>query len=308
MLDPDRFARLAGFQSTVEALPGVDRVTSIVDLVEQLHAALRGAPAPQAEQEVGILPGSRQALAQYLLMFEMSGGEDLDRLIDFNRNEVLLRVQMQQGAFRGTAWLGNRIITLGQTALGPKMTVEATGIIYMLGQWFNVILEEQGRALLIVFFIVAIMMCIGLRSVRAGAWSMVPNLLPIFFLGGYVGWMWEYVDSDILIVAIMAIGIGVDDTIHFLMRLRIETARCADGEQAMRRTFSYSGRGIVITTVILVLGFMPLATSDYLSIYILGTMLPLTLVVALVADLFLAPAMARLGAFRFPGPEGKVDQ
>jgi len=290
MLDPDRFARLAALHDAVAAIPGVSRVTSLVDLMRQLHQAVGGG---------GALPKTRQALAQYLLLFEMSGGEELDRLIDFKRQEVLLRVQMQQGAFRTTAWLGHKILDEGKKTMGPGVSLEATGLIYMLGHWFNVILEEQSRALLYVFFIVGIMMAIGLRSIKAGLWSMIPNLLPIFFLGGFVGWVYDYVDSDMLIVAILAIGIGVDDTIHFLMRLRIEMARTGDLEKAIRTTFHYSGRGIVITTLILVLGFAPFATSSYLSIYFLGTMLPLTLVVALVADLFLVPAMARLGAFKF---------
>jgi uncharacterized protein len=292
MLDPDRFARLAALQDAIAAMPEVDRVTSLVDLMRQLHGAVEPAGS-------GDLPKTRQGLAQYLLLFEMSGGEELDRLVDFNRQEVLLRVQMQQGAFRSTAWLGDQILATGKRTMGPGVKLEATGLIYMLGNWFNIILKEQGRALLIVFFIVAIMMAIGLRSIKAGAWSMIPNLLPIFFLGGFVGWFYDYVDSDLLIVAILAIGIGVDDTIHFLMRLRIEMARSGDLETAIRTTFTYSGRGIVITTVILVLGFLPFATSSYLSIFFLGTMLPMTLIVALVADLFLVPAMARLGAFKF---------
>ena len=109
----------------------------------------------------------------------------------------------------------------------------------------------------------------------------------------------DYVDSDLLAIAMVAIGIGVDDTIHFLMRFRIESRRQPDVAQALKRTFTYSGRGIVITTVILVAGFIPFALSNYLSIFYFGTMLPLALVVALAADLFLVPALARLGAIRF---------
>jgi predicted RND superfamily exporter protein len=146
------------------------------------------------------------------------------------------------------------------------------------------------------------MMCIGLRSLRVGLWSMIPNLLPLFALGGYLGLFWDYVDSDVLAVSVIAIGIGVDDTIHFLMRLRLESRRQPDTAAAIEQTFRYSGRGIVITTVVLVLGFSVFATSDYLSMYMLGTLLPLTLVVALVADLFLVPALVALGAIRFRGP------
>ena len=104
----------------------------------------------------------------------------------------------------------------------------------------------------------------------------------------------------------LAIGVGVDDTIHFLMRYRIESERTADRGQALANTFEFAGRAIVMTTITLALGFAPFALSDYFSIWILGVYLPLTLVVALLADLFLIPAMAQVGLIRFRSPTGET--
>ena len=259
-----------------------------------MHRALKpGAPAAET------VPTTRNALAQYLLLFEMSGGTDLDRLVDFPRRTMLLRVNLGSEEFRKTGEVGRQAMALAKKILGQAVTVEATGQAYLLGEFFNVILEEQKKALLLVFLLIAVMMVVGLRSLRAGLWSMIPNLLPLLTLAGFLGLFLDYADSDVLMVAMIAIGIGVDDTIHFLMRFRIESRRQPDVASALRRTFTYSGRGIVITTVILVAGFAPFAASDYLPIFYLGTMLPMTLVVALVADLFLVPALARLGAIRF---------
>ena len=123
---------------------------------------------------------------------------------------------------------------------------------------------------------------------------MIPNMLPLLVLWGWIGLTMESVDTDVLIIAIIAIGIGVDDTIHFLMRYRVEREAAQD-EQAVRGAFGFAGRGIVMTTVILVLGFAPCIASGYMTMHLLGTMLPLSLVVALAGDLLLAPAMIRLG-------------
>ena len=65
------------------------------------------------------------------------------------------------------------------------------------------------------FALIAVMMAMALRSLRVGLWSMLPNLMPLLALGGYVGWAWPQVDSDTLMMAVLALGIGVDDTIHF---------------------------------------------------------------------------------------------
>ena len=293
LLAPQTFARVQRYQEALRRLPDVDRVTSLVDLMQTMHRALH--PGARA----GPLPTDGKALAQYLLLFEISGGTELDRLVDFSRRTMLLRVHLSSAEFRHTGTVGRQARALAQKHLGGGIEVQATGLAYLLGQFFNVILEDQKRALLLVFVLIAVMMIVGLRSLRAGLWSMVPNLLPLMALGGFAGLFMDYVDSDVLIVAMIAIGIGVDDTIHFLMRFRTESRRQPDVARALQRTFSYSGRGIVITTVILVLGFAPFAASDYLSIAYLGTLLPITLVVALVADLFLVPALASLGAIRF---------
>jgi len=101
------------------------------------------------------------------------------------------------------------------------------------------------------------------------------------------------------LIASIAIGIGVDDTIHYLVRFRFEAARSSDTVTAMHRTFSYSGRAIIITTAILSVGFAPFATSDYFSTRMMGTLLPFTLVVALLADLLLVTALIRIGIIRF---------
>ena len=114
------------------------------------------------------------------------------------------------------------------------------------------------------------------------------------------GAVWGDLDSDTLVILMMAIGIGVDDTIHFLTRLRTESRRCKTQEEAIKRTFSFAGRAIVMTTLILALGFAPMAMSAYYSMAMLGTLLPLALTVAMAADLLLVPALAQVGLLKFP--------
>ena len=128
---------------------------------------------------------------------------------------------------------------------------------------------------------------------------MLPNILPLLLLGGYLGWFWDYVDPDVFMVAIIAIGISVDDTIHFLFRFRFERERTKEISIALDRTFHFSGRAIIITSVILVAGFAPFAMADYFLVKNLGTLLPATLVAAMVTDILLIPAMIKLGAFQF---------
>ena len=301
LLDPETFAQVAALQDALEALPEVTQAFSLVDLMRTVHGVVGGAGAP-AERGV---PTTRGALAQYLLLFEMSGGGELERLVDFRRRTLRIALRLHSGRYREGAAVGRKARALGESLLAGRASVEPTGLLYLLGSFLDVILDGQRSGLAFAVLSITLMMVLGLRSLRVGLCSMVPNLLPLLALGGLLGFTWDTVDSDLLGVAMIAVGIGVDDTIHFLMRLRIEWARSRDAAEAVRATLRYSGRGIVMTTVVLGLGFLPFAASDYLSVYVMGQALPFCFAVALAADLLLVPALVRLGVISFGSPGGR---
>jgi uncharacterized protein len=294
LMAPEVIEGLATLTAELEADPLVDTVDSLVDLHELVHEQLR------PDGDSSLRPGSREAYAQYTLLYEMGGGEGLDRLMDFDRRSTMMMVRLHSEAVREGAEVAERAAARGADILGPSVTVSPTGALYLVGGWLDELLAGQQRGLLFTFFLVALLMCVSLRSVRAGLWSMLPNMLPLLILGGTVGLLQDDTDSDTLIMAMLAIGIGVDDTIHFLMRYRIESQRGLSRPDAIKATFDFAGRGIVMTTVVLTIGFMPLAFTDYYSTMIMGTMLPYTLLLAVLADLLLVPALVSLGAFRFP--------
>jgi len=294
ILNPDVFSKIAQFQDSLESVPEVKMTYSLVDLMEVLHRELN-----RDKEGPARLPDSPNALAQYLLTLESSGSEELERLISFNRDTIRIGAQLQGEAVVFTYNTGMKAQNLGNEIMGEMAIVKVTGLIFLMGQWIDDIVAGQRRGLLFALISIAIMMVVGLKSLRVGLWSMIPNIMPLFVLGGYLGLFWGHVDSDVLGIAMVAIGIGVDDTIHFLTRLKIEWSRTENVDEAIQKTFHFSGRGIVMTTIILVAGFSPFILSDYLSIEIMGTLLPMTLVAALLADLFFAPALVKVGAIRF---------
>ena len=246
------------------------------------------------------------AIAQYLLLFEVAGGERLEQLVDDSRHFLRLSVRLADGRFREAARIGNEIQRIAEATLAGHASSEPAGLQYLLGDWLDELIMGQRRGVGFAILSVAVMMILGLASVRVGLWSMIPNLLPLLALGGLLGYLWDGVDSDVASVAMIAVGIGVDDTIHYLMRLRLEWQRHDNVSDAVAAAMDYAGRGIIITTIILVLGFLPFAFSGYLSLRFFGTLLPFCLVVALLADLVLVPAMVQIGWIRFPAARGLI--
>ena len=290
MLDPDIVQAIAKMEQRVEDLPRVEQTLSYVDLLKRVHRELGGG---------GELPDTRPAIAQELLLFELGGGQALDPVLDFDRSSTHIALNVHERRMRAMYELAEEVESIAVEELPEDVSVNATGMIVLSGAWLDEIVQGQRNGVLASTVGIGMLMMIGLRSVQAGLWSMIPNLLPLLVVTAACGVFWGDLDSDTLVVLMMAIGIGVDDTIHFLTRLRTESLRSESHSEAISRTFSFAGRAIVMTTVILALGFAPLAMSSYYSMAILGTLLPLALVVAMLADLFLVPALAQVGLLRF---------
>jgi predicted RND superfamily exporter protein len=200
---------------------------------------------------------------------------------------------------RGTYTLGEHAEKIGRTHLPSDLEIEASGMMALSGGWLDEIVNGQRNGVLVSIAAITLLMILGLRSLSVGLVSLIPNLLPLVATTALCGWVWDDIDSDTLVVLMMAIGIGVDDTIHFLMRYRIESARCDSTEEAISRTFQFAGRAIVMTTLILSIGFSPMMLSEYYSIAIVGSLLPFALLIAMMADLLLVPALAQVGALRY---------
>jgi predicted RND superfamily exporter protein len=287
VLEPEVMGGLWALHQDLEALPEVDKALGLAELMTHIHQALGGE---------GDLPDTRAGIAQELLLFEMGGGSegDLKQFVDFERKTTRLRLQLAGSGARHTREVGDMAARIAQDRLGAQVQVEPIGLVYLLGDWLDEIVAGQRQGMAVSFTIITLMMIWALGSIRAGLFSMLPNGIPLLAVGAYCGLMWDKTDSDTFTAMVMAIGIGVDDTIHFLVRYRTEREAGHPIDKALERTFAFSGRAIVLTTIILALGFLPFALSEYFSSRMIGTLIPLALVAALFADLLLVPAMCKL--------------
>lgn len=290
MLDVEVLNQLAVFEQRAEALPQVSPSTTFVDLIRRTHTTMGGE---------GPLPTSREAVAQELLLFEMGGGSSLDPILDFDRSSTRMSLRINEHRMRATHFLAEDLNQLGSEIMADDLKVEVSGVGPLTGAWLDEIVTGQRNGMLLSIVGICVLMMVGLRSIAVGLLSMIPNLLPLIVVATATGLIYGDIDSDTLVVLMMAIGIGVDDTIHFLMRFRIESARNESSTEAIRQTFRFAGRAIVMTTVILAAGYFPLFFSEYYSMSIMGSMLPLALVVAMIADLLLVPALAQVGWLRY---------
>jgi predicted RND superfamily exporter protein len=150
---------------------------------------------------------------------------------------------------------------------------------------------SQVRSILIALLLIAGLMALLLRSVKLGLLSLVPNALPILLMFAVMGFAGIPLDAATSIVAGLALGIAVDDTIHYLTRFRHELRKTRSYPEALAHTTRTVGRAIVFTSVILFAGFSVLLLGTFKGTIYFGLLIGLAMAFALVGDLVLLPAL-----------------
>ena len=143
----------------------------------------------------------------------------------------------------------------------------------------------------IAFLLIALIMGILFRSLKMALLSLIPNIVPLAFIGGLMGFLGTTINMSTSIIFTIAFGIAVDDTIHFLSKFKIEQQKNKSLLYILKRTYLSTGKAIVLTTLILCGGFISLVFSDFKSTFLIGTYVGLILFVAVITDLVLLPVL-----------------
>jgi hypothetical protein len=158
--------------------------------------------------------------------------------------------------------------------------------------------SSLGSAAVIIFFVLAVVY----RSLRIGLISIVPNLFPLAVTGTFLVLAGQALEIVSVCAFTVCLGIAVDDTIHFLTRFQEERPHSTSDYDAIRRAFTGAGTGMIMTTTVLIVGFLTVVFSDMREQRIFAMMGALTLAAALFGDLVLLPALLlRFAPPRNPG-------
>jgi hypothetical protein len=139
--------------------------------------------------------------------------------------------------------------------------------------------------------IVALIIGFVYRSIRVSLISLVPNIFPLIFIAGIMGYFGVELKTSTAIIFTIAFGIAVDDTIHFLGKFKYELMKGKGKMYALKRSYMTTGKAMILTTLILCSGFLLLVLSSFMGTFYMGVLLCATLFVALIADMTLLPVL-----------------
>jgi predicted RND superfamily exporter protein len=179
---------------------------------------------------------------------------------------------------------------------GGDARVTATGVVYLMHQMEGYLLSSQIKSFLLAFAVVTVVMAGALRSLKLARLAMIPNLLPIVLALALMPMLDISLDVGTVMLAGVALGLVVDDTTHFLYRLKEQRQRTADTRHAIAQAMNLAGRPIVFTSIVLSLGFSVLVFASFNPVTHFGVLASAVILLALVFDLLVLPAI--VGALR----------
>jgi predicted RND superfamily exporter protein len=295
--NPAVLRAIEGLQREAERNALVRKTNSIVDIVKDLNQSFH-----EGDPAYYVIPDSRELVSQLLLLYETSGGDQVQKwaTTDFARANVELRLGV--GPISQSADLAAALDRYLAAHPTPGLSVKLTGIGALWLELLDYIVASEIKSFLYAFALIGAMMCFIFRSLRTGLLSMIPNVWPILLTLGGMGWLGIPLDYNKVMIATVAMGIAVDDTIHFVSRYHHEFDESGSYADALAAAMADVGHAVFVTSLVLVLGFLVNLFSVLDASARSGVLLAATIATALLADLLLTPALVlTLEPF---GPEG----
>ena len=273
----------------VEKYPDIHNSFSVVNLVKEVNKVLN-----ENNEEYFNIPENRNAIAQLLLLYEMNDPDRLDDVVDFDYSKarVTFRTKMMSSTEREN--LQKDISKYLSENFDSSSKHIITGAAPMMTQMKSYLSKTQINSFGIAFIVISILMAFVFKSIRIGFLSMIPNIVPIFFVIGIAGLLGISLDVSTILVAAIAIGLIVDDTIHFIFRYKKIYGETGDYQTTVQKTLSGTGRGILFTSIALTISFSAYLTSEFLIVKQFGALIILTVILAVIADFILLPAVIKI--------------
>jgi len=285
--DPAHLADIVRLQAFLEKLPGVDKTVSFADYLTLVHYALN-----KFEPQYYALPQEGFEVRMAINNFPTMLGEDmLTRFMspDFSKTNILLLTHISSS--KDFVRARDEILAHVKKDFSKDLVWDVTGLGMAISASSELLTAGQVKSLSITMVLVFGIMFALFLSVKVGLIAIVPNIFPIIINFGVMGWFGIELSMVTSLIASIAIGLAVDDTIHYLVRYNREFKTDLDEKRAIRDTLTHVGKPITFTTVTICVGFSVLLFSSFKPTAIFGVMMVITSLSALIGDLILLPSL-----------------
>jgi hydrophobe/amphiphile efflux-3 (HAE3) family protein len=264
----------------------VRKTISLVDIIKDLNKALH-----DNDPEYYTLPSSDPELSQYILLYELSGGEELEKIVSADLATARLTILVKSTTTSVSKRFYDDLVAFVESVTPDDYAFEVTGLSHMELESLRHMNATMMGSIGLALAVISILMVFVFRSVKIGLISLLPNVFPVIATMGIMGLAGIALDFSKTVLACVAIGIAVDDTIHLLSRYRREFEALGNYEKALEAAMRGVGHAITRTTIILVIPLSACMFSKFATMSYFGMLMSICILIALLADYFMAPSL-----------------
>jgi len=257
------------------------KAVGYVDMLRKTHQEMN-----DGKKQFFKIPDNSDLIAQYNLMMD---ADNLSRFVNHDFTKTSILVKTQAAGTQEIMDVYDKINAFVRENLTRDLDYHVTGEMIVVAKASNTITREVIFNLGYMFIAIFLFISLLFLSLKAGALAMIPNLLPVVINFGFMGIMGIPLSTATFPVAIIALGIAVDDTIHFMVRYAAELKKADTNEIAIMNALRMEIRPILSTSIALIAGFSMLMFAEFGSTIQFGKLAALCMLTALISDLLITP-------------------
>ena len=297
MKSPELLKKIDRYETVIKKYPGVGSVTSLATMIRKMSMALND----PADSLYNRIPANREAVAQYLELYNMNGDqEDFNNLVDFGYTKGLMTIQYRTSTLKET---GKFVTTLREMMKEDPDMRRIGGYSLIDMKLSESAVDGQYSSLIAAFLAILLLLTFIFRSSIAGLLGCLPLFFAVFCILGIMGWTRIELSIVTALLSSVSIGLGVDFTIHVFWRMMNELKAGEDCRTAVKNMLRATGRGISINAFSVMIGFSVLLLSAFPLIRSFAILIILSLFLCLICALWLIPAICMILHPRFLEPK-----
>ena len=297
--EPQVLKKIDEIEQKIAKNPSVGNTLSIAKLIKLVT---KGAYQP-GEKGFGEIPETKNAVDFFLTKYnEMGDPDELTKLVnpDFSQAQIIVQLKSES-----SETIKEVVIDTQKLIENEPIFSEITGSGVMFKDLIDSVIDGQIISLVLSFVLVSFLVMILFKSIVAGFIAGIPLGISLVLMFGVMGLTGVTLDIATALISSIVIGVGVDYTIHFLWRYRIELNKHHNKEEAVRHTLLTTGRGIIFNALSVMIGFVILLLSSFLPIRYFGALIVLSIAVCLVGAIVILPSICIVFSPKFLESEGK---
>ncbi len=292
---PDVLNQIDQIQKFLDGREGIGYTLAITDFIKLMNQSMNGGDPAYYK-----IPESRQLVSQYLLLYSWESSDGyLDSYVDYDYQSAQIVIRLNTMDVYYMVDLQKELDQFLNENIRVDNQPKSEGYAVLLGNLMPMMVKGQIRSLVLSVILAALVTGLVFRSLSAALISAMPLAFAIAGVFGLMGYLGIYLNTATSMLSSIMIGIGIDYTIHFLFRFRTEIRNGLSDEEAIIKTLSTTGQGIIINGFSVMMGFAVCMMSTFTPIYFFGWLISVSIFMCLIAALTLLPLVLILTRPKF---------